>query len=73
LQYAIFPAQFAFLYSFYPTGDMGDLPAKLEQVWEAKHFEGAEKVFAEQAGGKEFSSGPSFFENAKADEPVTTE
>lgn len=69
LQYAIFPAQFAFLYSYYPTGNMGDLPSNLEQVWKAKHFEDAEKVFAEAADGKVFSSGPSFFQNAKVDEP----
>jgi zeaxanthin epoxidase len=68
LQYLIFPAQFAFLYSYYPTGSMGDLPANLEKLWKAKHFDEAEKVFAEVAEGKTFSSGPSFFEKAKVDD-----
>ena len=30
LQFAIFPAQFAYLYSYYPTGSMGDLPLLLK-------------------------------------------
>jgi zeaxanthin epoxidase len=67
LQYAIFPAQFAFLYSYYPTGSMGDLPAELEKIWKANHFETSEKVFEEAAAGKTFESGPSFFEKAKVE------
>ena len=47
---------------------MGDLPANLEKLWKAKHFDEAEKVFAEVAEGKTFSSGPSFFEKAKVDD-----
>lgn len=52
---------------------MGDLPSYLEKVWKAKHFEDAEKMFADKAAGKSFSAGPSFFENAKVEEPVLTE
>ncbi|MEO1460592.1 MAG: hypothetical protein AAFV49_23965, partial [Pseudomonadota bacterium] len=37
LQYLIFPAQFLFLYSFAPTGPMGDLPKKLEADWRQRH------------------------------------
>eukprot|EP00551_Chaetoceros_affinis_P001737 CAMPEP_0203654004 /NCGR_PEP_ID=MMETSP0088-20131115/34172_1 /ASSEMBLY_ACC=CAM_ASM_001087 /TAXON_ID=426623 /ORGANISM="Chaetoceros affinis, Strain CCMP159" /LENGTH=617 /DNA_ID=CAMNT_0050514137 /DNA_START=93 /DNA_END=1946 /DNA_ORIENTATION=- len=67
LQYAIFPAQFAFLYSYYPTGNMGDLPSHLEKIWKTKHFDDAEKAFSEAADGKVFSSGPSFFQNAEVE------
>jgi len=70
LQYAIFPAQFAYLYSYFPSGNMGDLPEYLEKTWKAKHFEAAEKVFAEVADGKTFDSGPSFFKNAEVEETV---
>jgi hypothetical protein len=46
---------------------MGDLPAELEKIWKAKHFETSEKVFEEAAAGKTFESGPSFFEKAKVE------
>mmetsp|Transcript_35522 Transcript_35522/g.95340 ORF Transcript_35522/g.95340 Transcript_35522/m.95340 type:complete len:633 (-) Transcript_35522:611-2509(-) len=36
LQYVIFPAQFAYLYSYYPSGSMGDLPAELDAKWKKK-------------------------------------
>lgn len=71
LQYAIFPGQFAFLYSYYPTGNMGELPNYLEKVWKAKHFEESEKVFDQKAAGIAFESGPSFFENSKVDDKET--
>ena len=38
LQYLVFPVQFLFLYSYHPTGGMGDLPKQLE-VREAKKLE----------------------------------
>ena len=47
---------------------MGDLPSYLEKVWKAKHFDDAEKAFADKASGKKMSSGPSFFQNAKVEE-----
>lgn len=68
LQYLIFPAQFAFLYSYYPSGNMGELPAELEKIWQAKHFEDAEKMFDDVDGGKEINAGPSFFKNAEVEE-----
>lgn len=52
---------------------MGELPSYLEKVWKTKHFTDAEKAFADKSKGKEFKSGPSFFENAKVEEPVLTE
>ena len=68
LQYLIFPGQFAFLYSYYPTGNMGELPNYLEKVWKAKHFEESEKVFDQKSAGVTFESGPSFFENNKVED-----
>jgi zeaxanthin epoxidase len=66
LQYLIFPAQFAYLYSYHPTGNMENLPSMLEKVWKARHFEGAEQAFQNVADGKKIeSSGPSFFKNVE--------
>jgi len=66
LQYLIFPAQFAFLYSYYPSGNMEKLPAQLEEIWQAKHFEDAEKAFAAVEGGQKIESGPSFFKTQRS-------
>ena len=49
---------------------MGDLPKALEEAWELKHMQDAEKAFEDAASGKTFSAGPSFFETAKVDEPA---
>mmetsp|Transcript_12895 Transcript_12895/g.24214 ORF Transcript_12895/g.24214 Transcript_12895/m.24214 type:complete len:593 (-) Transcript_12895:759-2537(-) len=66
LQYLIFPAQFAYLYSYHPTGNMENLPSMLEKVWKARHFEGAEQVFQDVANGKKVESGgPSFFKKVE--------
>jgi len=70
LQYLIFPAQFAYLYSYYPSGSMGELPADLEKIWKAKHFEDTEKVFADVANGAKVESGPSFFQKAEIEDEV---
>ena len=70
MQYVIFPAQFAYLYSYYPTGNMGSVPERLETIWKARHFEGAEKVFDSVASGAKIESGPSFFQNAEIETPV---
>lgn len=37
LQYLIFPLQFAYLYSYHPTGSMGDFPKELQRAWKARH------------------------------------
>jgi len=71
LQYVIFPGQFAYLYSYYPSGSMGNLPADLEAKWQTKHFEDAESAFAEVAKSGQKSSGPSFFQKAETKETVT--
>jgi len=67
LQYLIFPAQFAYLYSYYPSGDMEELPAELEKIWKTRHFEGAQKAFSDVAEGKKIESGPSFFQKAEVE------
>lgn len=71
LQYVIFPAQFAYLYSFYPTGSMEGLPAKLEETWKLKHKESAEDAFALAKEEGVVSKGPSFFQKAEVSAPAT--
>eukprot|EP00978_Attheya_sp_CCMP212_P041803 scaffold244396_cov52-Attheya_sp.AAC.2 len=70
LQYAIFPAQFAYLYSFHPTGDMEGIPAALESKWKTEHYDTAEDAFARVAEEGQAAAGPSFFEKAKVSETV---
>mmetsp|Transcript_1855 Transcript_1855/g.2557 ORF Transcript_1855/g.2557 Transcript_1855/m.2557 type:complete len:590 (+) Transcript_1855:91-1860(+) len=67
LQFLIFPVQFAYLYSYYPSGSMGDLPAKLEAKWKAEHEKSAEIEFARVAKEGQKSAGPSFFQKANAE------
>lgn len=72
LQYVIFPAQFAYLYSYHPTGNMGDVPAALEGTWREKHLAGAEEAFRKvEEEGVQRSAGPSFFEKAAVEQPLT--
>ena len=50
---------------------MEKLPAELEDAWKARHFEGAEKMFAAVAdGSEEIEAGPSFLKNAEVKEEV---
>jgi zeaxanthin epoxidase len=74
LQYLIFPAQFLFLYSYHPSGPMGDLPKKLEEDWKKRHKVSSEAAFAEaKASGKTFDAASrvgSFFQNSE--EAVTS-
>jgi zeaxanthin epoxidase len=77
LQYVIFPLQFAYLYSYHPTGSMGELPLELEKTWANKHKKDAELAFQDiRDHGRNLDGpvGPSFFAKA-ADEketPTTT-
>lgn len=65
LQLIVFPAQFLFLYSYHPSGPMGDLPKRLESAWRERHRASAEEVFDKaQKGQLKVSSGPSFFAKA---------
>jgi zeaxanthin epoxidase len=65
LQYIIFPLQFLFLYSYHPTGPMGDLPKRLEAAWREKHRESAQKAFAASAAGQGAEAQQSFFAAAE--------
>lgn len=68
LQYAIFPAQFAYLYSYYPSGSIREIAADLEEKWKVKHYEDAEKQFEAAQRGEQVAAMPSFFQKAEAPE-----
>jgi len=68
LQYAIFPAQFAFLYSYYPSGRMDDVAKKLSDEWKTRHFESSEEAFKKAEAGFVRNTGPSFFQKAETEE-----
>ena len=72
LQYLIFPAQFAYLYSYHPTGNMNDVPALLEAKWKETHFESSEKAFERVAKDGQIESGPSFFQKSAISEKPAT-
>jgi len=68
LQYVIFPLQFAYLYSYHPTGSMGDFPKQLRSAWEKRHKEDADKAFQyarENQGASEKEAKGSFFKIAE--------
>ena len=71
LQYMIFPAQFAYLYSYHPTGNMAKTAKALAEAWESKHKEACESAFSDAEDGFVRSSGPSFFQKNKVDESPT--
>lgn len=70
MQYVIFPAQFAFLYSYYPSGRMDDIAKKLNERWQITHKEGAEEAFALADEGFVRETGPSFFQKSEQPETV---
>jgi len=65
LQYIVFPLQFLFLYSYHPSGGMGDLPSKLEAAWQQRHAKNAEAAFTRAREEGQSAAAPSFF--AKVD------
>jgi zeaxanthin epoxidase len=65
LQYVIFPLQFAYLYSYHPTGRMDDTAAALEAAWKVKHKADAETAFDEARSGKVRVATPSFFQRSE--------
>jgi len=67
LQYLIFPLQFLFLYSYHPTGGMGELPKRLEESWRQRHKVSAEAAFEKTAREGQRSGGPSFFAKSEQD------
>jgi len=70
LQYVIFPVQFAFLYSYYPSGRMDEIAAKLNERWQRTHRESAEEAFALADDGFVRETGPSFFQKSEQPETV---
>jgi len=77
LQYVIFPLQFAYLYSYHPTGSMGALPQQLKEAWQAKHAAEAEAAFKDvRENGRPLTdapAGPSFFAKAADEKEVKVE
>lgn len=74
LQFAIFPLQFAYLYSYYPTGSIKETAKELEEAWRSKHFEEAENTFENaKRPGFVYKGGPSFFQKANGDVPQEAE
>lgn len=65
LQYAIFPGQFAYLYSYHPTGSMNEIPALLEAKWKEQHQIDSEIAFERVAKEGQAVAGPSFFKKAE--------
>jgi zeaxanthin epoxidase len=65
LQYVAFPLQFLFLYSFHPTGPMGELPKQLEREWRERHRQSATAAFEKAASDGQTVKGPSFFAATK--------
>jgi zeaxanthin epoxidase len=66
LQYIVFPAQFLFLYSYHPSGPMGDLPKRLEADWRKRHKVSAEEAFEKVEKEGQVFTMPSFFAKAEA-------
>jgi zeaxanthin epoxidase len=66
LQFIIFPLQFAYLYSYHPTGSMAETAAALEEEWRLRHFESSEEAFALADEGFKRTVIPSFFQKAEA-------
>ena len=65
LQFFVFPLQFLFLYSYHPSGSMGDLPKHLEAEWRARHRPASEAAFAKAASEGQEVGAASFFAATK--------
>ena len=70
LQYMIFPLQFAYLYSYYPSGSIREIAADLEARWKVNHLKEAEDSFARVAKEGQKAAGPSFFQKAETPKTV---
>ena len=66
----IFPLQFAYLYSYYPSGSIREIAADLEKKWKTTHIEEAEDAFAAVKEDGVKISGPSFFQKAETPQTV---
>jgi len=67
LQFFVFPLQFLFLYSYHPSGSMGDLPKRLEATWRERHRPASEAAFAKAAAEGQAVGAPSFFASTAAE------
>jgi len=61
LQFFVFPLQFLFLYSYHPTGGMGELPGQLEAAWRERHRTAATAAFSKAKAEGQGVAAPSFF------------
>ena len=69
LQYAIFPMQFAYLYSYFPSGSMRETAAELEKKWKEVHYESSEENFKLVEKEGQSVAMPSFFKKAEIAAP----
>jgi zeaxanthin epoxidase len=70
LQFIIFPLQFAYLYSYHPTGSMAETASALEKEWRSRHHETAEEAFARADEGFKRITIPSFFQKTEVKSTV---
>jgi zeaxanthin epoxidase len=73
LQYVIFPLQFAFLYSYHPSGNMKELPSDLEKKWREVHHQSSQEAFerVEREGrAKDTEGKASFFQLSEQKQAV---
>lgn len=69
LQYAIFPMQFAYLYSYFPSGSMRETAAELEAKWKDVHYKASEEHFEKVEKEGQTVAIPSFFKKAEIAAP----
>jgi zeaxanthin epoxidase len=69
LQYAIFPMQFAYLYSYFPSGSMRETAAELEEKWKEVHYNSSEENFKRVEKEGQSVAIPSFFKKAEIAAP----
>jgi hypothetical protein len=62
----IFPLQFAYLYSYYPSGSIREIAKDLEARWKESHRKEAEEEFTRVEKEGQNAAGPSFFQKAES-------
>ena len=62
--------QFAYLYSYYPSGSIREIAKELEAKWKVNHLKESEDMFAKVAREGQQVAGPSFFQKAETPEPA---
>lgn len=61
--------QFAYLYSYFPSGEMRETAAELEAKWKETHYEASEDNFARVEKEGQSVAIPSFFKKAEIAAP----